>query len=228
MMVMKTIPDNIDYLKLQRITEQLKEDIFTGLSDTSTYYCPKTPGIITGRGENKIMLDEATMKDLTRKWNVWFEQVRVLCGNADRNVYQTLITVNQQIQFGWYIRDDDLNSFIKELEALFTDVKDILSTYVNYSSYYNTETSLIVNVAAKEISLSFTDVENIYDEIIRLLREADVPDKELKEMSDLIESGKAEPKNKERFKHILKSFHDKCSKYSTELTVLSTLIQPFL
>lgn len=216
--------ESIDYLLLQRITEQLKQEIVTELSDVSTSYVPHLRGVIETRGEYKINFNPSVEKSLTRKWKTWYNQVIGLVGQTDYRTYQELITINSNVDAGWYIRKNDVPTYSKKIQNLLDEIKEILSIRVEYSSYYSDVNNLVINVTAKQVSISISTIVLFYDEVSKLIEKADIPKDQKEEMLTTIKEAKSEPENSGKFRQVLRELHEKFAKYSPELSVICSLL----
>lgn len=223
---MKTEVNNIDFFKLLRNTKKLKEELITEMSKAQLTYYPKDDMIIIGRGDYGIHFEESVKRELTKKWKVWFEQVRPLCKHNEE--YQELININQNVECGWRIRNNELSNYISRIEALFAGIEETIRINIDYSSYYNENNDIIINVAAKTFAINISDVKVIYDGIEQMIDKAEMPSEQQQEIKNLIKEGKSEPKDVGKFKQVFDFIHTNCSKYSPELTLLSTLLQPLL
>ena len=216
--------ERVDYLLLQRITEQLKQEIATELSGASTSYSPHAYGVVEIRGEYKIDFDPNVEKSLTRKWKTWYNQVVGPVGQIDRKTYNELITINSNVEAGWYIKSNDVITYSKRIQNLLDEVKDILSIRVEYSSYYSDLNNLVINVTAKQVSISISTIVLFYDKVSELIEKADIPEDLKEDMLTEIKEAKTEPENTGKFKQVLKKLHEKFAKYSPELSVICSLL----
>lgn len=136
-----------------------------------------------------------------------------------------MITINNDIRAGWHIKNNDVESFSKRIVTLFELIDEVIVAHIDYSAYYDSGTNIVINVSAKQVSITYSQVEQLYDLIVNLINKADIPEDQKNSILYLIQEGKSELNNTSKFKQVLEKIHHGFSKYSSELSVLSTIFQ---